>query len=76
MSIFDESTYPVTIFDQFANTVATIDPSANPIPNGPSTHLSAPILKTGLAPIGSTLARIDTDHANPLPIGGPKPLLT
>ena len=38
--------------------------------SGPSTHLSAPIVKTGPSQIGRTLARIDRDHANPVPIGG------
>ena len=39
-------------------------------PNAPSTHLSAPIINTGLWPIGRALPRIDTHHANPMPIGG------
>ena len=75
MSVPEESANPMPILGQSANSKPILDQSPNPIPHGPSCpnrpsrHLSAPIVKTVLAPIGSALARIDTGQDNRWSIG-------
>ena len=76
LPIHHQSVYPTSIlYQSMRANPSPICQSVAPgtytqSPNGPSAHLSAPIIRTGLSPIGRTLARIDRDHANPVPIGG------
>ena len=68
MPILGKSANPSPICLSYANSIPICQSITNsPIHHlsGPSTHLSAPIVKTGPSQIGRTLARIDTDHVNP-----------